>query len=370
MIKGKLIFYIPSFENGGAERVASVLLNYWVKNDSFLPFVINTIPKEYDFFEIDSSISRAVLDYDYRKKGVLANIKEKLKRILMLRRTLRERPEDLVVSFLTTPSLLLLISSIGLKKKIICCEHSNYYLYGSKYTRAIRNLLYYLLADQVTLLTARDIDNYPAYLRKKVTVVPNPLGIDGSDYDCTTNSLSNGQDIIKLLFVGRLVEVKGIKRLCEILKRIKNEPWHLTICGDGPLRDYLEDFLSKNSLNDKVSLVGSVKDIERYYCNSDILVMTSLKEGLPMVIAEAMSFEVPVIAFDCPTGPREFISHNRNGLLIKDDDYESYVNQLKLVIHNRAELKRLASTTRNSIEPYRISTINMIWEDLINKLYM
>lgn len=369
MIKKKLIFYIPSFENGGAERVASVLLNYWIENNIFLPLVINTIPEEFDFFEIDSSISRTFLEYDYTKKGTLANITERLKRSLLLRKTLRERSEDLVISFLTTPSLLLLVSSIGLKKKVICCEHSNYYLYGNKYSRAVRNLLYFFLADQITLLTARDIDNYPTYLRKKITVVPNPLGIDGSNYNCTLDSSINKRNVTNLLFVGRLVEVKGIKRLCEILKEIKDDPWHLTICGDGPLRSYLENFLFKNRLSNKVRLTGSVKNIEKYYCNADLLVMTSLQEGLPMVIAEAMSFNIPVIAFDCPTGPREFISHNINGLLIEDNNYESYVNQLRFLLHNRNELKRLAYNTQKSIDSYRVSNINKTWKDLINKVY-
>ncbi|MDO5542828.1 MAG: glycosyltransferase family 4 protein [Acinetobacter sp.] len=357
----KILFYIPSFANGGAERVASVLLNYWSALDKYEITVINTLPKENDFFKVNSAIPRSFLKFNYNLTGVKFFL-EKFYRIYLLRSFLKSRSEVIIVSFMSSPSILLLISSIGLNKKIVCCEHTNYFLYGNKLTRLIRNILYYFFAKKITLLTDRDIKSYPRFLHSKITVLPNPLGVDGSKYNFRHGKIKNN-NMINLLFVGRLVAVKGIDRLCSILNELKDiHNWKLTICGDGVLRSDLEEFVKINKLSNRVFLKGSVKDIEDYYLNADLLVMTSISEGLPMVIAEAMSFGVPVIAFDCPTGPREFISHNINGLLVKDGDINEYIKELKFVINNPEKLAILSERASSSVDSYSLSNIDKIWD--------
>lgn len=357
----KILFYIPSFANGGAERVASVLLNYWSELDKYEITVINTLPEENDFFEVDSAIARLFLKFNYNLSGVKFFF-EKFYRIYLLRKLLKSRDEGNIVSFMSSPSILLLISSIGLKKKIVCCEHTNYFLYGNKFTRQIRNFLYYFFAKRITLLTERDVKNYPKYLHSKITVLPNPLGVDGLKGNFRHSKIKNN-NIINLLFVGRLVAIKGIDRLCSILKELKElHNWQLTVCGDGVLRCDLENFIKVNKLSDRVFLKGSVKNIEDYYLNADLLVMTSISEGLPMVIAEAMSFGVPVIAFDCPTGPREFIGHNINGLLVKDGDIDGYIKELKYVINNPENLIILSERASSSVDNYSLSNIDKTWD--------
>lgn len=365
----KILFYIPSFANGGAERVASVLLNHWCEAEKHEVTIINTLPQDYDFFEVNSSIPRVFLRYNYSLNGIKFFF-EKLRRMYLLRKLLRSRKEILIVSFMSSPSILLLISSIGLSKKIICCEHTNYHLYGNKLARQFRNLLYYFLANKITLLTERDVKNYPRYLHSKITILPNPLGVDGLEkLSKNLNKMKDKYNIVKLLFVGRLVAVKGIDRLCSILKELKNmNNWQLTICGDGVLRGELEYFVKMNGLSDRVNFEGSVKNIEDYYLDVDLLIMTSISEGLPMVIAEAMSFGVPVIAFDCPTGPREFINHNVNGLLIKDGDIQKFVEELNSIIKNPQRLLLLSESAKNSVDPYRISNIDKIWGGILSDL--
>lgn len=357
----KLTIYIPSFENGGAERVASVLINYWSEKNKYSLKVINTLPKNSDFFYIDDSVQRIFLDYHYDKNGV-AGIYERFHRVHKLRRVLKANDGKTIVSFMTQPSILLLLASIGLGRKIICCEHNNYYLFGNKFTRTIRDLLYYVLATKVTLLTERDKRNYPKYLHSKISILPNPIGVDG--FKTPSKFITHP---IRLLFVGRLVPIKGISRLLSILGELKTiHNWELTICGDGELKSLVEDKIKEYHLDEKVTLAGSVTNIEDYYIESDLLMMTSVSEGLPMVIAESMSFGVPVIAFDCPTGPREFIDHQKNGLLIEDGNIKSYVQELIDLINNPNKLAQMSAVTKASVDYYRISNIDKIWDRVIN----
>lgn len=361
----KFLFYIPGFGSGGAERVATVLLDYWATNTSYEITVANTLPKKTDFFEIDKSIPREFLDFDYEPRGIPALL-ERVRRAFLLRKFLKKRDEETVVSFLTTPSMLLLIASVGLGKKVICCEHNNYYAYGNKVTRLFRSLLYYLFAEKVTLLTKRDIQNYPALLRSKLEVLPNPLGVDGFSFPKEATHGENNHSITKLLFVGRLTKQKGIDRLCEVLEGIKQEAWELRICGDGPLRGQLEQFINSKGLSDKVFLEGAVNNIQDYYLEADLLIMTSFWEGLPMVIAEAMSFGVPVIAFDCPTGPREFIDNDANGILVDDGQIEYYISHLLALLHDKEKIGKLSINTRAKVKRYEASQIARKWDAILN----
>lgn len=366
----KILFYIPSFESGGAERVASVMINYWNSKEKYEIEIVNTLPKNKDFFTISPQISRIFLDFNYNKQS-FGKIKEKFSRIRKLRKTLSNSNEDFIISFLTTPSILILLASVGLNKRIVCCEHTNYYSYGNKVSRCIRNFLYFLLADKITVLTKRDLSNYPKYLRSKIFILPNPLGVDGFKLssekiqDFSKNRLANSTT--KFLFVGRLNREKGIERLCSILYQIRHEDWKLSICGDGPLRKYLEDFIDKNNLFDKVSLKGAVSNIQDYYSKADVLLMTSLWEGLPMVIAEAMSFKLPVIAFDCPTGPRELIKDSQNGILVPDGDIDRYIQELTHLIHAPHKIEFMSRHTRNSVIKYKIEKIDEIWDQVLAK---
>lgn len=360
-----ILFYIPGFGSGGAERVAAVLLNYWTVNSVYKFTVVNSLPKDSDFFEIDKSIPREFLRFRYDISGINAFF-EIVQRIFLLRRLLKKRDEKKVVSFLTTPSMLLLIASVGLGKEIICCEHNNYYAYGNKITRLIRTLLYYFFAEKVTLLTERDVKNYPKILSSKLMVLPNPLGVDGFAFQKKTTFEGNNNSKVKLLFVGRLTKQKGIDRLCKILEGIEEDQWELKICGDGPLKDDLERFIRSKKLSEKVFLEGAVNNIQDYYLEADLLIMTSLWEGLPMVIPEAMSFGVPVIAFDCPTGPREFIDDKLNGFLIKDGDIYSYIFELRGILKNTSLLSDISKYSKESVRKYKVSQNKIMWDRILN----
>ncbi|WP_193039078.1 glycosyltransferase [Pseudoalteromonas nigrifaciens] len=361
----KILVYIPSFEGGGAERVAAVLTKHWRENFQYQVLVINTLPAETDFYKIDKDMPRRILKFNYSAKG-LEYIYEKFTRVFLLREALKESKCKTVISFMSSPSVLMLISSIGLNKSIICCEHTNYYGYGNKFTRFFRNMLYLIFARKVTVLTTRDIKHYPTLLRKKLIVLPNPLGVDGFRLcQDAEESLPKMKKVIRLLFVGRLTKVKGIGRLCSILENLKADNWHLTICGDGEEKKILEEFIIINNLTSKVDLVGPVVNIHEYYLNADLLIMTSLREGLPMVIAEAMSFNLPVIAFDCPTGPREFIRDGLNGLLVSDGDINAYIKKLDFLISNPTVLYKMSLNTKSTISSYKITEVNKVWSKLI-----
>ncbi|MCK8066923.1 glycosyltransferase family 4 protein [Cobetia sp. 1CM21F] len=351
-----ILFYIPSFAGGGAERVASVMLNHWHNVERYNIKVVNTVDESKDLFKIDPGIARYNLSFNYNVNG-FKKILEKCKRFYKLRSSIKNNESEIVITFLTYPSILLLISSIGLNKKVICCEHNNYYAVDKKLIRVLRNILFYFFAHKITVLTHEDIYNYPKLLQGKIIVLPNPLGIDGR-----VHTLEKHDDkLVRLLFVGRLTRQKGIDRLCRIIQSLDSHNWILNVCGDGELRPELESFIKNNNFQSKIFLRGNVENIADFYKSSDLLVMTSYWEGLPMVLAEAMSFGVPAIGFDCPTGPKKFITSYKTGYLVDNGNESHFATKLDEFISNKKVLKSYYTECLLVSSFYSIDNIQKVW---------
>ena len=106
----------------------------------------------------------------------------------------------------------------------------------------------------------------------------------------------------------------------EFVKR--DHSWELVIIGNGELFDNLQEQIKELDLGDIVKIKPYSHHIEQEYLKASVLLSTSNREGLPMVMIEAMSYGLPVIAYDCKTGPSDIIINRQNGFLIPLDDKE------------------------------------------------
>lgn len=126
------------------------------------------------------------------------------------------------------------------------------------------------------------------------------------------------------LSIGRFTDVKQQLILLQIwnslvnLKQIKN--WRLILVGSGELNTQFEEYINANNLQDFVFLKPPQQDIAFYYKRASLFLLTSKTEGFGMVLLEAISFGLPCISFDCPSGPRDIIKNNENGYLIEQND--------------------------------------------------
>ena len=121
-----------------------------------------------------------------------------------------------------------------------------------------------------------------------------------------------------ILFVGRLVEVKGIKELVYALKILNDQKIEFicNILGDGELKYWLSQYIKDNDLSDKVTICGIVNNVDQYMANSDILVLPSFREPLGNVIIEAAQQRLPVIASEVD-GIIDIVKHCDTGILLK-----------------------------------------------------
>ncbi len=166
----------------------------------------------------------------------------------------------------------------------------------------------------------------------KTRVVNN--GVDTEVF--SFNRDKKNKKVIEIITTGRLHKVKNQKQLIRVFGNLmKVEPnLRLMILGEGDTRISLEKQIHELGLSNYVSMPGMKKNVPEYLQQGDIYVSTSLTEGLPLSILEAMSCGLPVVATDVG-GTKDIIEDGVNGFLIeKNDDKALYEAILKLVVSN------------------------------------
>lgn len=129
--------------------------------------------------------------------------------------------------------------------------------------------------------------------------------------------------ILKFINIGRLIDIKGHKYLINTFSKVKKAIPNskLYIIGEGPLLPILKSFVKDLNLEQDITFLGLVRNPYKYLFNSNIFVLSSLHEGLPTVLLEALACGVPIISTNCKTGPKEILGENDNyGILVKVKD--------------------------------------------------
>ncbi|WP_434655850.1 glycosyltransferase family 4 protein [Thermoanaerobacterium thermosaccharolyticum] len=171
----------------------------------------------------------------------------------------------------------------------------------------------------------------------------------------------------KILFIGRLSPEKGIFDLLKAVQKIRDENLILTIIGDGILKDKIIDYVNINNLTDKVNIKGYAKWGKQLFDiikSNHVLILPSYSEGLGLVILEAMSMGVPVIASNVGGIP-EIVYNNYNGLLFEPGNIDELVNKIKYLINNEKIRYNLSINSVNLAKENTIEKqMNKILEEL------
>ncbi len=185
-------------------------------------------------------------------------------------------------------------------------------------------------AMRSSLVTALGLDP------DRVSVIPNPLApdalrqaaADGPGHPWLTDG---GAPVV--LSVGRLEPKKDLPTLLRAMAAVRERrPARLMIAGEGPERAALVRLAGDLGLSDVTAFVGFVPNPYPLLRGARVLAMTSRLEGMPNVILEAMSLGTPVVATDCPTGPREVLEGGRLGALVPVGDAAAVAAALERVL--------------------------------------
>jgi len=196
-----------------------------------------------------------------------------------------------------------------------------------------------------------------------VEIIPNAL----SYYPDTVSACSSK----KAIAVGKLVYEKGFDQLIESWRIIheKHPDWKLSIFGQGDQRERLMNLINRYNLNSVIELCEPVKDIySRFLEHSIMLFPSRCLDALPMVLIEAMSCGLPLVAFDAPCGPKDIITDGKNGFLVPSGNVERFAEKVCSLIESEELRRTMGNSARQMSFDYQDDKIMNQWALLFEEV--
>lgn len=250
-------------------------------------------------------------------------------------------------------------------KQVIGWMHSSYQAYFEirpGYLEGLKNHFIHQMRklDHLVVLTQTDAQIYRQELQLSPTVIYNPLTVEPQE--------TGKPDARKFLAVGRLSpRTKGFDILIKgfAIFAQHNKNWTLDIVGEGPEEGLLRKLIAGNGLEERVKLHPFTKEIQTHYAASSVFILSSRWEGLPLVLAEAMSHGLPIISSDIPVS-RELLGGATNALLFKSEDEQDLAEKMKRMSESK-ELSRMGEESIALSRQFKVEKAVEQWEELFKQ---
>lgn len=340
-----IVFFTPSLEIGGTERVVSTLSNHFCNNAWIEVHVILCSDKPV-FYELDNRIKLHIPAFNYRnfKRAVFT-----LKLMWFLRLKASFIKPDALISFGGKYNSFSIIALAGTKIPVFISERSRPGLsYG--FFLDWLNPMIYRFSDGIIAQTKQAVDfTFKRTKHKNIKLIGNPIK--------TGNSLVfNRQKVI--LNVGRFIKSKNQAHLIHIFADIDTTDWQLWFIGDGPTLEECKSLVSEFNLNGKILFLGNQTNIDSWYAKAAIFAFTSESEGFPNALGEAMAAGCACVSYDCIAGPSDLIDNGNNGFLIPLNDKSLFKYRLNQMMQPEFDLNKMSMAAIESIKNFSIDVIS------------
>jgi GalNAc-alpha-(1->4)-GalNAc-alpha-(1->3)-diNAcBac-PP-undecaprenol alpha-1,4-N-acetyl-D-galactosaminyltransferase len=354
----KIAVGIPSLATGGMERVASVLLSELSKVDGLELHLLLYGRRRDLFYSLAPGVITHLPDFafsDYSRPVAT------LKTIFFIRNSLKKIRPDAVFNFGEKWNNLVLGACLGARLPIFVSDRCQPDKKLGFLHEALRRVLY-PRAKAVIAQTSFAESVYRKMMpNARYQVIPNPIVIPPEVEAIKREPL--------ILSVGRLIETKHHDRLIKIFHQRRERHWKLAILGDDPLggktRDRLRELCVSLGEDANVELPGTVSDVASWYGRASIFTFTSSSEGFPNALAEAMSYGLPCIAYDCIAGPRDLLGPSTFGFLVDLFDDDSFLEKLDRLAASEPLRRELGATARTSMNRFASAQVARLYLQLL-----
>ena len=353
-------FLIGNLNNsGGTERVTTLVANELSKRAGYTISILSLVDGLTPFFSLNENIKIYSL---YKRK--ISFKRNFFGAIWSIRRFVTEHNIHTLI-VVDSISCVFTVPALWLKGiNHICWEHFNFKNDNNVKYRKIGREWAAKYCNYIVTLTSRDktfwqegLNNIDANLIN----IPNPTSYENNSYSADINSKI-------VLAVGRLTKVKGFDLLIKTWEKVckNNKEWTLYIVGGGPEEENLRKLAEELKISDRIRFTGMTSDVSKYYMKSSLFCLSSRNEGLPMVLLEAQSYGLPIVSFDCDTGPSDLVEHNVNGFLVAPEDISSMQYYLeKAMSLDDSKYSEMVNASIKNIEKFSIQNVVNDWCEII-----
>ena len=378
--KYKICYCTPAlYSAGGVERVVSVKASYFAEVYHYDVTIIVTEGKGRDcFFPLSDKVKVVNLNLGFEElwkvpfiKKVFLYLKKQYKYRRLLKSELMHLRPDITISVLRRE--INFINSIpdgSHKIGELHVNRSNYRNFTSRDSDFVKRLFarfwmndltnHLRKLDWMVVLTEDAKKDWPEL--SNVTLIPDPIPFKVDQVSTLSSK--------RVVSIGRYAYEKGNDLLLKAWSIVEKtcQDWSLDIYGMGNRAPY-EELMKKYKIDEaRCHLHGSLSDVKEAYLNSSVFTLPSRFEGFGLVIIEAMACGVPVVAFDCENGPRNIISNNQDGILVKPFDIDAYAESLLRLMRDDNLRAQMGNRACESSKRYTIDTIALQWKDLFDEL--
>jgi GalNAc-alpha-(1->4)-GalNAc-alpha-(1->3)-diNAcBac-PP-undecaprenol alpha-1,4-N-acetyl-D-galactosaminyltransferase len=347
----KILFFIHGLCGGGAEHVASILLNHFCeKHDTYVAVTNFKSP----FYPLDNRVHLIDDRINSKIKGAT-----RIPRFVKMVQTINNIKPDIILSFLTKTNNNSLFANLLLRKKIIVSERITLNFEKSKSQRFFRKLLY-PIADRIVFVTAEDCKKIK--LPSKSILIYNPAMLEPySDYN-------NRQKTIVTIASNKRWHQKGLDLLiCAWDKIARHNPdWNLEIYGR--IHNLINPEVIMLQKQERVSWKGWTYNIENVLKTKSIFILASRNEGCPNSLIEAMSQGCACIVTDGEGDQKLMITDGINGLIAKNENIDSIAEKLQMLIDDENLRRRLSAGAIEKVKEFDKNVFFAKWDELIEEV--
>lgn len=350
----KIAIFLPALYGGGAERVLLNLTQGFAQRGYAVDLVLAKAVGPYL-----AEVPQAVRLIDLHASRVLFSMPA-------LAHYLRSERPSAVLTALNHANIVALWARrlAGSPSRVVISEHNTFSIWSTQlpywYSQILTRLLkmFYPWADEIIAVSdgvADDLASVVGLPRHRIRVIYNPIITPELQ---VKSSLTIDHPWFKnefpvVLAAGRLKAEKGFDTLIRAFARVRQtQQVKLLILGEGEERSALSRLVSELGLSEDVSLPGFVPNPYPYMVQASVFVLSSRWEGLPTVLVEALYCNLPVVATDCPSGPREILHHGQYGQLVPVGDVESLAQAIQGALEGKTP-----QPTCESWQPFELSCV-------------
>lgn len=363
MIKKKLIIFMPSIEIGGVEKNLYLISNFLAEKISDVS-LITSVNKKKNYFKKIRIITpkKFILLNEYRTMKYFLCLFELLKQILLDKKIT-------VLSFQANLYCIIICKLFNIK--IIVRSNASPSGWSGNFIKKKFFKIIFNLANCIIVNSYAFKKEFYKNFDIKTNCIYNPLNkkeiIKNSKKKINFSYFKNFK-YLKIINVARFLDQKDHMTLLKAITLIKNKlKFRLLIIGEGKNKEKIVKYIDKHNLNNNVKVLDYKKNPFKYMRLSNIFILSSIYEGLPNVLLEAICIKKFVISSNCPTGPAEILNYGKGGLLFKIQDHTDLAKKIIFYSKNKLKLRKKINYAYNKLERFNYNyNLNRYLKAILN----